>query len=190
MKALSLAAASLLIVSTVASAQGNPQARDGFTISFGLGGGSAALSSPGSGTTPRETGLSGYLRLGGAISPNLVLAAESNGWSKTIQGVDTRMGALSGIAQWYPSVTNGFYVKGGLGLGVYSEQDPTAKVQAVGLGYQFGTGYDIRLARNFSLTPYVNYVGMANSDVKLGGTSLNQKIGTSNVQYGLGFTWH
>lgn len=185
-----LAAASLLALSASASAQSNPQVRDGFTISFGLGGGSAALSCPGCGSPPRETGFSGYLRLGGAIRPNLVLAAESNGWSKSIDGVEVQMGTLAGVAQWYPSVANGFYVKGGLGLSVYSEADPTAKAEALGLGYQFGTGYDIRLARNFSLTPYVNFLGMADSDVKVDGTSMNQKIGTSNMQYGIGFTWH
>ena len=185
-----LAAASLLALSASASAQSNAQVRDGFTISFGLGGGSAALSCPGCGSTPRETGFSGYLRLGGAIRPNLVLAAESNGWSKSIDGVEVQMGTLAGVAQWYPSVTNGFYVKGGLGLSVYSEADPAGKAEALGLGYQFGTGYDIRLARNFSLTPYVNFLGMADSDVKVGGTSMNQKIGTSNMQYGIGFTWH
>jgi hypothetical protein len=97
---------------------------------------------------------------------------------------------VAGVAQWYPSVSNGFYVKGGLGLSMYSEADPAGKAEALGLGYQFGTGYDLRLARNFSLTPYVNFLGMANSDVKIGGTSLNQKIGTTNMQYGLGFTWH
>jgi opacity protein-like surface antigen len=190
MKFLSLAAASLLVLSATASAQSNVQTRDGFTISFGLGAGSAALTCPGCGSTPRETGASGYLRLGGAISPSLVLSAETNGWSKTIQGVDTRMGSLMGVAQWYPSVSNGFYVAGGVGLSAYSEQDPSTKADAVGLGYQFGTGYDFRMSHNFSLTPYVNFVGMANSDVKVDGTSLNQKIGTSNVQYGIGFTWH
>jgi hypothetical protein len=187
---VTLAAASLLALSASASAQSNAQMRDGFTISFGLGGGSAALSCPGCGSTPRETGASGYLRLGGAMSQSLVLAAEMNGWSKAIDGVDVRMGTLAGVAQWYPSVTNGFYVKGGLGMSSYAEEDPTAKAEAIGLGYEFGTGYDIRMGRNFSLTPYVNFVGMANSDVKVGGTSLNQKIGTTNMQYGLGFTWH
>ena len=193
------ALAAVALLSAPLAAQGraaartaaNPQSRDGFTISFGLGGGSAAMTCPGCGTSPRETGMSGYLRVGGAISPSMVLAAESNGWTKTVQGVDTRMGALSGIAQWYPSLTNGFYVKGGLGLGYYTEDDPTqGKASAVGLGYQAGTGYDWRIRTNFSLTPYVNYVGMANSDVKVNGTSLNQKIGVNNFQYGLGFTWH
>jgi hypothetical protein len=189
-KILFMMSAALVMLSASASAQGSAQIRDGFTVSFGLGGGSAALSCPGCGSTPRETGVSGYLRLGGAISPSIVIAGESNGWSKTVNGVDSQMGTLAGVVQWYPSVTNGFYVKGGLGLSAYSESDATGKAEAVGLGYQTGVGYDLRLARNFSLTPYVNFLGMANSDVKFNGSSLNQKIGTTNVQYGLGFTWH
>jgi len=31
---------------------------------------------------------------------------------------------------------------------------------------------------------------MSNSEVKIDGTNVGQKIGTSNMQYGLGFTWH
>jgi hypothetical protein len=192
-------AAVALIVAPAAQAQGrgaaraaassNVQTREGLTISFGLGGGSAAMTCPGCGTSPRETGLSGFLRVGTAISPSLVIAAESNGWSKTIQGVDTRMGSLNGIAQWYPSLSNGFFVNGGLGMGYYSESDPTGKASAIGLGYQVGTGYDYRIKTNFSLTPYMNYVGMANSTVKANGASLG-KIGVNDLQYGLGFTWH
>jgi hypothetical protein len=87
-------------------------------------------------------------------------------------------------------MTSGFHLKGGLGFSGYQEEDPTTKAEAIGLGYQLGTGYDIRMGRNFSLTPYVNYVGMSNSDVKVNGTSLNQKLGTSDFQYGIGFTWH
>ena len=184
-----LAAAALLVASASASAQ-NAQVRDGFTFSFGLGGGSAALSCPGCGTTPRETGGSGYLRLGGAISPSLVIAGEANGWSKEVNNVNVQMGTVAAVAQWYPAVSNGFYVKGGVGVSSYTEDDPGAKAQAIGLGYQFGMGYDWRIARNFSLTPYMNFLGMANSEVKVDGSNVGQKIGTSNMQYGLGFTWH
>jgi len=184
-----LAAAALLVASASASAQ-NAQVRDGFTFSFGLGGGSAALSCPGCGTTPRETGGSGYLRLGGAISPSLVIAGEANGWSKEVNDVNVQMGTVAAVAQWYPAVSNGFYVKGGVGVSSYTEDDPGAKAQAIGLGYQFGMGYDWRIARNFSLTPYMNFLGMANSEVKVDGSNVGQKIGTSNMQYGLGFTWH
>jgi hypothetical protein len=182
-------AGAVLLAPSMLSAQSVP-VRDGFTFSFGLGGGSAALSVPDAGSTPRETGLSGYLRFGGAMSQNLILAAETNGWTKTIDGVDTRIGALSGIAQWYPSATNGFYVKGGLGLSAYTEDNGTDKASAVGFGYQVGTGYDFRITRNMSLTPYVNYLGMTNSDVKISGTSAGTKIGTNDFQYGLGLTWH
>ena len=191
MKLLSVAAASLLALSAAsAAAQGNPQVRDGFTISFGLGGGSAALSCPGCGTTPRETGLSGYLRVGGAVSPTLVLSAESNGWSKTIDGVDTRMGALLGVAQWYPSVTSGFHMKGGLGFSAYSEEDPTAKAQAIGLGYQVGAGYDVRMARNFSLTPYLQYVRAFRAKALTQGSSTGDDVSPNYLHAGLGFTWH
>ena len=188
-RTLSLVAASLLLCSSASLAQ-HAQIRDGFTISFGVGAGSAALSSPDVGSSPRETGGSGYLRLGGAISPNLVIAGETNGWVKTVDGAESQMGTLAVVAQWYPAVTNGFYVKGGLGFSSYSESQSGVTFRAVGPGYQVGTGYDLRLGQNFSLTPYVNFLGMGDADVKLDGNSMGEKIGTTNMQYGIGFTWH
>jgi hypothetical protein len=138
----------------------------------------------------RSASYSAQARLGAAVSPNLVIAAESNGWVKTVDGAESQLGTLAAVAQWYPTLTNGFFVKGGLGFSMYTEKEGGFEAKAVGPGYQVGTGYDFRVGRNFSLTPYVNFLAMADADVKLNGTSLNEKIGTTNVQYGIGFTWH
>src|SRR4249919_1657945 len=76
------AAIMAVLVAVPALAQSKPQIRDGFTISFGLGGGSAGASCDNC-DSDRESAPSLYLRLGGAVRPGLVLAGEINGWSKT-----------------------------------------------------------------------------------------------------------
>ena len=55
-----------------------------------------------------------------------------------------------------------------------------------GLGYQFGAGYDIRVGRNFSLTPFGTYFATAGGKLD----SSNQKIDGNVFHFGLGFTWH
>ena len=73
-----LALALALSLPAAAEAQ-HPQTRQGFGISVGLGAGIAGLlrrlSTNCGGTEP-----SGYLRLGGYLSPSLFVAVESNGW--------------------------------------------------------------------------------------------------------------
>ena len=82
MKPVFGAAVMAVLVATPTLAQSKPQTRDGFTISFGLGGGSAGASCDNC-DSDRESAPSLYLRLGGALRPGLVLAGEINGWSKT-----------------------------------------------------------------------------------------------------------
>jgi len=48
-----------------------------------------------------------------------------------------------------------------------------------GLGVTFGLGYDARVARNFSLTPFVDFVGGS-----FDGYSVN------SAHIGLGFSFH
>src|SRR5438270_11393364 len=159
-RVLSLAALSLVALASAASAQrtnrmpvqsSSTSGHDGFTMSFGLGNGSAGVSCSGC-ATDRENGLSGYLSMGGAVSPTLVLGGELNGWSKSKNGADSRIGFVTGYAQWYPSVSNGFFVKPGIGMGSMTIEDkttvPADKLESMGLAYQFGLGYDFRMSHS------------------------------------------
>jgi hypothetical protein len=185
-------AAALALIAAPAMAQG-AHARQGFTVSFGLGGGSAGISCDDC-STDREGGVSGYLRLGGAVRPNLVIAAESHGWTKSEGSVTSQIGYLTGVAQWYPAVSSGFHVVGGAGFGMLrlDDTDPAlgGTLESAGLAYQFGAGYDWRVGRNFSLTPYLNFLGMAGGEPKLDGTALGGTLNANVLQFGLGFSWH
>ena len=165
----------------------NAQTREGFAFSFGLGGGSGAITSGGE-SSDRRGAPSGYLRIGGAYKPNLILSGEMNAWTKSQDGATLTIATVNASAQWYPTPERGLFLNGGLGVGQVrmSIDDPTVgtmSTDGTGLGYQIGTGYDLRVAPNFALTPYVNYIRTAG--VKVAG----EKINGNAFNFGLGFSW-
>jgi hypothetical protein len=187
-------AAALLLLASPAFAQGASAARQGFTVSFGLGAGSAGFTYEGNSSEDRLTGPSGYLRLGGALTPNLVLAGETHGWTRTEGSITSRVGYLMAVAQWYPQASGGFHLVGGLGVGMINErdEDPTFSytLESAGGALQLGAGYDVRMTRSFSLTPYFNVLGMAGGEAKLDGAGIGGSLSANVVQFGLGFSWH
>ena len=193
-KAAILAAAGLLALAApgTAQAQGNPQTRNGFTIAFGLGNGSAKPTCDGCADADRKNGVSGFLRLGGAVSSSLIISGQTRGWTHSENGATADMGFLLAGAQWYPQPATGWYLEGGLGLGTLQISDDVTgdKLKSVGAAISVGTGYDFRVGKNFSLTPYLNIAGMAQADAKLNGAGGNGKLGGNLVQLGLAFTWH
>ena len=178
-------------------AQGHPQTREGFTGTFGLGYGSAGISCDDC-ESDRETAPTVHIRLGGAYRPNLILAGEINGWSKSEDddelGGEARvtMATINFVAQWYPQPARGFFVNGGLGLGtIRTEIDAsglpgTFSSNTTALGYQVGTGWDLRVAPNISITPYANFFGSAGGKVE----DSDEKIDFNVGQIGIGLTFH
>ena len=150
--ALSLLLALALYPPAAAVAQ-RPQTRQGFWISGGPAFGSLDLACSGC-ETERESGLTLLLAMGGTAGAGLLLGAEFEGWGKEIEGVDLTVGHLSGVVYWYPRPASGLFVKGGVGLAVYSvDAGPLGDEEESGLGLHGGLGYDLRVGRNLSLTP-------------------------------------
>ena len=186
-----------ILCASSALAQSRPQTREGFTASFGLGGGSANVTCEDcdSADSDRETSGAMYLRLGGAYRPNLILGGEINGWSKTteedgLEGTLTIV-TINAIGQWYPQVTSGFFFTGGLGIGAMDAEISVPGIGSIGgktkgLGYQVGAGYDLRLGTNFSLTPYATFFGTAGGKVD----DTDEKLDANVIQIGLGLTFH
>jgi hypothetical protein len=186
-------AVALLLFASPAFAQGVSAPRQGFTVSFGLGAGSAGFTYEGN-SSDRIAGPSGYLRLGGALTPSLILAGETHGWTRSEGSVTSRVGYLMAVAQWYPQASGGFHLLGGLGIGMLNEEDTDPafayELESVGGALQFGAGYDLRMTRSFSLTPYINLLGMAGGEPKIDGVGVGGSLSANVVQFGLGFSWH
>lgn len=157
----SLSAIACLISPSVASA-GHPQERQGFWIGFGAGYGSAFATCDDCGASKRENGGVGYLNLGGTLDDHLLLGVEVSGWSKQQEGVTLNLYNILGTLTIHPRPSSGFFLKVGAG-GAFMDTDIHEGSKTItvdlgnGLGLLAGAGYDVRVWRNVSITPGVNF---------------------------------
>src|SRR5690242_5426483 len=79
---------------SVAAAQ-HPQVRKGFWIGFGFGYWSSNVSCDGCGSSSRESGGAGFIKLGGTVSDKVLLGGEINAWTKSSGGVTADIGNVS-----------------------------------------------------------------------------------------------
>jgi hypothetical protein len=163
------------LAATPASAQGNPQTRQGFWISFGVGAGSLSCDDCGD---ESETGTNLNLRMGGTLSQKFILGGELNFWTKTEGDVSLTSGHMGPVVLFYPSATGGFFLKGGLGIASTSLELGSFTFDEQGIGVTLGLGYDARVGKNFALTPYFDILSGSYDGATI-----------SQVAFGLGFTW-
>ena len=148
----------------------HPQTRHGFWFNVGFGYGTLGCQD----CNGREGGFSGGLALGGTLSDKVMLGVATNGWTKTEGGATLTAGTVTAALRFYPSRTGGFFLLGGLGLGTLDAGVDAGAFQVsaseTGAGALIGLGYDIRVARNLSLTPFWNGLGMTfdGGDVNVG----------------------
>src|SRR5690606_35417549 len=124
--------------------------------------------------------LSGNLSLGGTISPRFLIGGGTTGWTKSEDGATLTVGTLDARVRFYPSVTGGFFLTGGLGIGtVHASISGFGSETETGIGTLLGIGYDFRIGQNVSITPYWNgfLVSSSNADANVG-------------QIGFGITTH
>lgn len=154
----------------------HPQTRSGIWFNAGMGYGSLGCDDCGS----REGSWSGGLALGGTLSQKVLLGVGTNGWTKSEDGATLTVGTLTALIRFYPSRTGGFFLLGGLGLGtVHVSLDGFGSDSETGAGAVVGLGYDFRIGRNVSFTPFWNgfAVRTDNADANVG-------------QIGIGLTVH
>jgi len=180
---------------TSSRAQALPQFRDGFMMSGGIGAGVASVQCA---VCKSGAGAAAYVRLGGALRRDLILAGEVSRWrksgavtSESQSDVRVQLSTLAMVAQWYPHVERGFFVDAGAGLGILETRiadrvTGTRYPSSHSAGYQLGVGYDYRVKRTLSITPYATVFGAAPSHMA---ESSKSAYGNA-LQIGLGLTQH
>lgn len=152
-----------------------PQVREGFWFSIGVGGGSLGCEE----CDDRTNGGAGTLAFGGKLSNNVLLAGSANGWTRTEEGATLTVGLVAVEARFYPSATGGFFLKAGAGIGSADLDFGSVTLSETGAGALAGLGYDIRVGRMISITPWLQWFG------------INYDPGNANVaQLGIALTIH
>lgn len=153
-----------------------PHVREGFWFSGGLGFGSLGCTD----CTERSNGLSGGLSGGATLSERVLLGVGTTGWYRSEDGVSLGVGTLDARLRVYPSLSSGFFVTGGAGLGtINASVSGLGSARENGVGMMLGLGWDIRVAPKVSLTPFWNGFAVRTSNA-------NANVG----QLGLGITVH
>jgi len=143
----------------VAAAQQPAVTRRGFwgAIGFGYGHNSLKATNATFADSAQGGGVVVDMKLGGTLSPTVRLGGEVNLWRRSGGGVDESVGNVSAAIYLYPAPRSGFFVKGGAGLASYQLSQGNSSTTTTGFGLLGGVGYDIRLGRKVSLTPYGNF---------------------------------
>ena len=155
LKLRALMVAGLLLGATSLAAQEGPVSkheRKGFWIGVGMGYGWLHIED----VDGSEGGFSGNLSLGGTISQHVLLGFQSNGWYKSEDGVSLSFGTATAAIHFYPSKTGGLFLTGGLGLATLKAEGFDAETD---FGLVIGGGWDLRVSRNISISPFLNIFG-------------------------------
>jgi hypothetical protein len=178
----------LLCGAGAASAQ-HPQHREGFWIGFGFGYGSANGTCTGC-SSASEGGVTGFLKLGGTLSPKVLLGGAVNAFSKASNGATETLGNVTASVFYYPAPASGFFLTGGLGFSDYDLSGGGSSITGAGWGFTAGLGYDIPVGRKVSLTPVVDFLYGSVGDLSSGGTTFATGWKQTVVDFGLGVTFH
>jgi hypothetical protein len=190
----SLSAMAYVASGSVASAASHPQERRGFWIGLGGGLGSANATCDECEGGDRENGATGYVELGGTLNEHLLLGGEFNLWSKEQEGVTLNLYNASVTLTLYPQPSSGFFLKGGVGASFVDTEIRDGGTITVdlgtGLGLLAGAGYDLRVGRNISITPAVNFWYGKPGDLKVGSETIVRNWKHNVVDFTLGITFH
>jgi hypothetical protein len=158
LRLLSAIALLLLVATSSAEAQNR---RHGLWFSGGLGYGSLSCDD----CEERVGGGAGFLTLGGTVNPHWLLGVGTAGFNRDDDGVKTTVGTLDFRVRFYPSVTSGFFLTGGIGYGsIKVDIDDGPENTENGASFLLGLGYDIPIGKTVSLTPFLNGFGVKNDD--------------------------
>jgi opacity protein-like surface antigen len=128
-----------------------PQTRGGFWFSGGLGVGSLGCED----CDEREISGAADISLGGTLGDRLLLGVGLAAWSKEEDGATLTASTLEARLRFHPIAEKGFYLTGRLGLGsLRAEFEGFGDDTQNGVGLTLGLGWDIRVGRNVSITPF------------------------------------
>ena len=155
----SVAGMLLLVAVGPAQAQEGREEQDrrvGFWFSLGVGAGWNITDAPN--VDERPQGKGGYIRVGGTLTPQVLLSGEVIG--RAISEGDTTVARANVTLSMliFPSRTGGFFIKGGIGFSSVGTLSEASWSSNQGVGVTAGAGFDVRVGGNLYVTPNVDWL--------------------------------
>jgi hypothetical protein len=148
-----------LILALAAIAPGSAAAQSGVWVSAGGGAARNRVSCESCEDITHHWGASGFVRVGGVVSENVLVGGELHFWQATIEDQDVYVRGVQAVVLWYPSPPRGFFGQAGLGLSrIRNSFDVGGEVVRggeTGLSVTAGVGWDFPLRKGLYLTPRV-----------------------------------
>ena len=113
------------------------------------------------------------------MNDRVLVGGGTTGFYRRVDGATLTAGTYDFRIRFYPARRSGFFVNGGFGLGQITVHDTFDSNTEFGVGAMVGVGWDVRVGKNVSLSPFWNGSGLSTK-------SLNANFG----QFGLGVTIH
>lgn len=147
--------------------------RYGTWFSGGLGMGSMGCRT----CNGRTTGLTGDFAIGGTLGQMFLIGGGITGWTHSANGLTRTVGLADVVMRLYTSEHGNlfFLLGGGAGMVSRAISGTGPSGSEIGAGIYFGMGYDIRMGKKLSLTPYWQIFGSKteNLDVNVGQIGLS-----------------
>ena len=128
-----------------------------FWIHLNLGYGTANFSCDSfCGSGPRIDGGTYGIELGGTVSPSVRLGGSFEAWTHQFgDGTSEDMENVGLVMYYYPSVSSGLFLKGGVGFSSYHASD--LGIDGTGWGYSGGLGYEFPIGASVTIIPFADY---------------------------------
>jgi hypothetical protein len=185
-----VAGIAMLLIASDVRAQ-NPH-RQGLWSEMGAGPSAVRIGCVGCDDISRAKGAGAFLRLGGTISPNVLMGvefyavtAESPGYNGGDTPIIADFRTFGPIVLWYSGTLNGFVKSGVVAADGRFTVNPTegepVDASGLGVGLTFGLGFDVPVTKQISLTTNASVFFTAIGDLVLPGRTVEDVIPTSYV---------
>ena len=176
----------LLLLGALPLAAQNAPHREGFFIGFGFGGGGGTVADD-----EDVSGGTGWLTLGGTVTPKVRLAADFQAFVPNGENGDLTTGTSTLAVLFYPSVTSNFFLKGGVGASQVTISTAGPDGSGFGFGEVFGIGFDARVGRKISITPQLTWFGGRTGDIEDDdGNPIANDVGFGVAALSVGVVFH
>jgi hypothetical protein len=152
--------------------------------SFGLGGGSAALTCPFC-TNELKPSFSGVVSFETPFRRGMLLGVDIPWWRYSGGGgTRTVVGAIPAV-HFFPWSPRRAFLKAGFGLARYAASSAEEELHTMVFAFTLGAGVETRLSARYALIPYLTWVKGGGGTMRLNGEPVTERSGISLLQYGV-----